>query len=199
MDSFESCCKNLIKQPNFWLKLLIGVLVAAIPIVNILAFGYLGGAIRESGAQDDFILPHWNLSAQRLKQSLLTGISELVILLLFLGGPVIVGYVTGLGLFWVSHSLRLLLAYCGVIIGAPTAVYAMLYVVNINELASVRIVGTMFWRTIRTWKHVVIPAFLFLCLMVLSIQLLPTITLGGPIFFGLVFIIAFMRSLKIVH
>ncbi|MDR3273736.1 MAG: hypothetical protein LBS87_00155 [Puniceicoccales bacterium] len=199
MENFESSCRKFIKQPGFWLKILVGVLLGAIPGINFLSFGYMGRAVKENGQNGSFFLPHWDLSLQNLKQNFLTGVNGVVILLVFLGGPVIVGYMVGLGLFWISDSMRLLLAYFGLFIGAPTAAYAMLYIADLNELASVRVLWSMFSRTINTCKHVLIPSFLFLCLIILSVQLLPLAMLGAPIFFGLIFVVAFLRNLKIIH
>jgi hypothetical protein len=199
MKSFESDCRKLIKQPNFWFKMLIGVLIAAIPFVNILSFGYLSRAIRDNNSRDNFILPHWDLSLRNLKQNLLAGINEIALLLIFLGGPVAIGYAIGSGLPWIGHSMQLLLVYCAILIGTPAAVYAMLQIANVGQLASAKIAWSMFSKTINTYRYVGIPSFLFLCLVVLGMQLFPVATLGAPIFFGLIFVVAFMRDLKIVH
>ncbi|MDR1255435.1 MAG: hypothetical protein LBJ94_00705 [Puniceicoccales bacterium] len=199
MDSFESSCRGLVKQPNFWLKIFIGVLLAAIPFANILAFGYIIRAIEENGPEDDFFLPAWDLSSKNLRQNLWLGINGLVLLLVFLGGPVLIGYLIGLGFSWVSDSVQLFLAYCGLLVGAPTAVYAMLHIVNMNELMSRRVVWIMFSRTINTRWRVIMPSFLFLCIVLLGVQLLPLAALGAPIFFGLIFMVAFMRGLKIME
>ncbi|MDR2720716.1 MAG: hypothetical protein LBB15_00310 [Puniceicoccales bacterium] len=199
MKSFESSCKELTRQPNFWLKMLIGVFIAAVPFVNTLAFGYISRAIRENNSNVDFILPGWDLSVQNLRQNLLIGFNAVVFLLTFLGGPVAIGYAVGSGLFWISYSMRLLLAYCGLLIGTPAGVYAMLHTENVRELASMRTIWSMFVKAINAYKCVGIPSFLFLGLLALSRQLLPMAMLGAPIFFGLIFVIAFMRNLKIVR
>ncbi|MDR2436187.1 MAG: hypothetical protein LBD33_02665 [Puniceicoccales bacterium] len=198
MKSFESNCRELVRQPNFWLKMFIGIFIAVIPFANILAFGYIGRAIRENGSNADFILPRWDLSVKNLKQNLLIGLNEIALLLIFLGGPIAIGYAMGAGLFWISHSMRLLLAYCGLLVGVPAAAYAMLCAKNVGELAAVKTVWSMFSKAIGTYKHVGIPSFLFLCLLVLDVQLFPAATLGAPMFFGLIFVVAFMRNLKIV-
>jgi hypothetical protein len=111
-------------------------------------------------------------------KKILTGVHGVVILLVFLGGPVAIGYMVGLGLFWISDSMRLLLAYFGLFIGVPTAANAMLYIADLNELTSVRVLWSMLSTTINTCKHVLIPSFLFLCLIILSVQLLPLAMLG---------------------
>jgi hypothetical protein len=139
---------------------------------------YISRAITEKGQSDNCLLPRWDLPLRNLKQNFLVGINGVVILLMFLGGPVAIGYVLGLGLFWISDSMRLLWAYFGLFIGAPAAAYAMLYVADLNELTSVRVLWSMFSGTINTCKHVLIPSFLFLCLIIVDVQILPLATLG---------------------
>jgi hypothetical protein len=199
MESFESTCNELVKQPRFWIKMLIGILIAAVPFANILAFGYLRRTIKENTSGDGFILPQWDFSVQNLRQDFLVGLRELALLLVFLAGPALIGYVLGWLLLWISSSMCLLLAYCGILIGAPAVVYAMLYVKNASDVCSTKVVGSMFMMALRSYKRTIVPSFLFLCLVILNTQLLPRVTIGASIFFGLIFMLAFVRNLKIVH
>lgn len=57
---FEEVFNQVIRQPNFWLKLLIGGSLSFIPFVNIFAFGYLyrfSAKVRLTGNSG---LPEWN-------------------------------------------------------------------------------------------------------------------------------------------
>jgi hypothetical protein len=198
MKSFESICSELIKQPNFWLRMAIGVVLAAIPFVNILAFGYIYRAIRENGNGDDFLLPGFDFSIRNLRDNLLIGVHGIALLLVFLAIPVLAGYLAGLCLFWIGDSMKLLLAYCGLLIGAPAAACSMLLIENIGVL-SIRVVWSVFAAVFGTYRRLFVPSFLFLCLMILGVQLLPMAMIGVPIFFGLIFMVAFVRNLKIIH
>lgn len=198
MESFESICNRLIKQPGFWIKVFIGVILASIPFINIFAFGYLRRLINES-SDDEIILPMWDFSTQNLRFNCIEGLKILLHIVIFLVIPILVGYIIGMCFSWLIESMSLLLAYFGLLIGMPTAVYSMIFIKNINELTSVKVITSVFLITINTYRSLLVPSFLFLCLSILSVQLLPFAMCGGPLFFGLVFIIAFMKNLKVVY
>lgn len=196
MESFESVCNRLIKQPSFWTSILIGSLISAIPVVNIFALGYLRRMINE---QDDTSIPMWDFSVQNLKYNFLEGLNVFIFLLIFLLIPMLIGGLFGMCLSLTFGSLSLFFAYVAFLIGLPTSVYALLLVSNPNELSSMQIVFAMFKRTINTYRSLFIPTFLFLLLIVLGVQFLPLAMMEMPLFFGLVFMIAFMKNLKIVN
>lgn len=57
---FEEVFTRVLKLPGFWIKILIGGLLSFVPIVNLLAFGYLfrvSGAVRNSG---ELSMPEWD-------------------------------------------------------------------------------------------------------------------------------------------
>lgn len=199
MDSFESISSRLIKQPGFWMKICIGIIISIVPLVNIFSLGYLVRVIDENQNEPDIILPIWDFSRQNLKYNFLKGLHVLSLLIVFLFFPMIVAYVIGLGFTWIFSSITILLVDVAFLVGMPTSVYAMFFIKNTNELLSTRIVSSMFQMTFNTYKSLFIPTFLFLCLNILVFQIFPNIVLGGSLFFGLVFMIAFVRNLKIVY
>ncbi|MDE6432186.1 MAG: hypothetical protein K2L13_02205 [Opitutales bacterium] len=199
MDSFESVCGKLIKQPEFWTRILIGIVVSAIPFVNIFALGYLRRMVDEPDRGDNITLPVWDFSVQNIRYNFIAGLQVLIFLLIFLFVPMGIGYAIGICFSWLSSSMSLFLTYLAFLIGLPTAVYAMLIIRNMDELASVQIVLAMFKRTIDTYRSLIVPVFLFLCLVILGVQFLPRIMLGMPLFLGLIFMIAFMKNLRIVY
>lgn len=199
MDSFESVCNKLIKQPEFWVRVLIGSVIAAIPLVNVFAFGYLRQMIKENDTNDDTILPAWNFSSQNIINNFWDGLLVSVFSLIFLYIPAWLGYGLGYCLSWFFEPMKLLMMYIAFLIGLPTTIYAMLLVKNMDELCSIHIIIMLFKRTIHSYKMLLVPMFLFLCLMILSVQLLPHFMLGMPLFIGMIFMIAFMKNLQIVY
>ncbi len=199
MESFESICGRLIKKPEFWTRMLIGIVISAIPVINIFSLGYLRQMINEPETEEGTVLPVWDFSVQNFQYHFMGGLQVLLFLLIFLFIPMSAGYILGICLLWISPSMSLFLTYIGFLIGLPTTVYALLMIRNINELSSWQIIFAMFKRTISTYRSLFIPVFLFLCVLILGVQFLPRIMIGIPLFICLVFMIAFMKTLKIVH
>ena len=60
MPIFEEVFNRLIRLPGFGLKFLIGGLLSFVPVVNILAFGYLYRMSREVRNSGQPVLPEWH-------------------------------------------------------------------------------------------------------------------------------------------
>lgn len=56
---FDSVLLVILQKPGIWQKLLIGGLLSFIPVINLLAFGYLMRVCRECRRQGVVLLPEW--------------------------------------------------------------------------------------------------------------------------------------------
>ena len=56
---FEEVLQRLVRQPDFWMKMLIGGLFSFIPVVNFLAFGFLYRLGVQVQNQRSMKLPEW--------------------------------------------------------------------------------------------------------------------------------------------
>ncbi len=86
---FEEVSKQLVCQPQFWIKWLIGGILSFIPLFNVFAFGYLyrfSAQLRRTG---EVSLPEWNDWKGLFIDGLKFGLIWLVYWLL----PIFLGYV----------------------------------------------------------------------------------------------------------
>lgn len=109
MPSLEAVCGRLFGRPGWIPKVLWGGALCFIPILNLFAFGYLleyGRQIRQSNQWD---LPDWR--DQDIPTLLLSGIRLLLLLLAFIGTPLLVGWILSLLILGLSFGMLGIIAY----------------------------------------------------------------------------------------
>ncbi|MGC6424759.1 MAG: DUF4013 domain-containing protein [Lentimonas sp.] len=182
MPIFEEGVMRLIRQPGFWLKLLIGGLLSFIPVVNFFAFGYLyrfSRAIRNSGQVTLLAWDDWQgLFMDGLRFAVVWHCYWLLPILLMAGlswllsaiGLGAVAYITLSVTFLISSIL-----FC-------SALYRLQMCSDFKELLDVPLIVRM---TYLGMPRFIIPAFVFLGVFAFSIPFY-----GFAVFFGFLMLIA---------
>lgn len=203
MPTFEEICEKLTSDEHFFLRLFVWGLITSVPILNILALGYLyryAQVVRRSG---NCVLPTTNF--RDWKGLFLDGLRFLLILCLFLVFPVLVvgtlAYsVLGGVLLLVGHpamtifgSLFVLLTVIAclplalVVFIGPVVTVAALFIFQgdprLEELARLdRILGLV--RA--AGRRIFVPSFSFCGLLVVGLPLS-----GFALFLGFAVVIAY--------
>jgi hypothetical protein len=173
---FEEVFNRLIKLPHFWVKLLIGGLLSLVPVVNILAFGYLyrmSRMVRQSGQP---ALPEW-VDWQGLFAD---GLRFAVVWLSYWLLPLLLAWlVTWL---FTQISLGALSIFVGVSallfsnIFFSSALYRYNMRKNFNDLLDLRLILRMTWMEL---PHMVVPSLVFLGIFVWLLPLYGFALFGG--------------------
>ena len=88
MDSIEKIWGSILKSPGAWAKILLGTCLSLIPVLNFFALGYiyrLNLRIRQGFRIE---LPEWD----NWKDLFLDGLKFFLILLIWMGVPVLIGF-----------------------------------------------------------------------------------------------------------
>ncbi|MFT4900994.1 MAG: hypothetical protein ACI81V_000261 [Lentimonas sp.] len=88
---FEEVFINLIRQPSFLGKVLIGGLLSFVPLVNILAFGYLYRFARRTRRMGQLSLPEWT----DWRGLFFDGLRFTVVWLIYWAAPVFIAFLLG--------------------------------------------------------------------------------------------------------
>ncbi|WP_269523214.1 DUF4013 domain-containing protein [Coraliomargarita parva] len=180
---FEEVQRQLIRQPKFTLKVVIGGLLSFIPVVNILAFGYLyrfTSQLRRSGQP---ALPEWN----EWQGLFLDGLRFGAVWVLFWLLPVLLA--SGLSsLMAILHVGALgYLIFMSVCLCAPLFFSAALYRLQMRsdfkDLLDLSLIARMTWTLLPRY---IVPA---LALLGFSVLLLPLY--GLALFAGFLGVLAF--------
>ena len=203
MPTFEEICEKLTSDEHFFLRLFLWGLITSVPILNILALGYLyryAQVVRRSG---NCVLPTANF--RDWKDLFLDGLRFLLILCLFLVFPVLVvgtlaysvlggvlvmaGHpaMTIFGSLFVLLSVIACLPLALVVFFGPVVTVAALFNFQrdprFEELARLdRIVA----RVRAAGRRIFVPSFSFCGLLVVGLPLL-----GFALFLGFVVVIAY--------
>ena len=180
---FEEVFMRLIRQPGFWLKLLIGGLLSFVPIVNILAFGYLyrlSSQIRRTG---QISLPEWTDWRALFFDGLRFGVVWLSYCLL----PILIisllsGALGSLGLVAISY-LVLSLTFLISPVLFSSALYRLQMRSDFKDLLDVPLIIRMTYMEL---PRFVIPAFVFIGIFALSAPLY-----GFAVYFGFLMLISY--------
>ena len=109
MPSLEAVCTRLLSRPGWIPKVLLGGGLSFIPGLNIFALGYLliyGRRLRRSQSLD---LPEW--SEMNWPELFLGGLRVFALLVLFVGAPLILGWILSLVLYFLTFGLLGVVAY----------------------------------------------------------------------------------------
>jgi len=181
MPTVEQVSKQVFSDKNWLKKCAIGGVVSLIPIVNILALGYLYQIFMLGRSEKTIALPEWD----DLKTLFLDGLRFLVIILLFAGLPLVAA--TLLAEFTVDSEIaRLPLIPILFIVGPLTSAALYLYSVkqDIGDSFNVEALRIMLRKAAVTYT---LPTFAYLGVCLLVVAPLGLLLLPFPFFFGGVF------------
>lgn len=109
MPSLEAVCGRLFGRPGWIPKVLLGGVLCFIPILNLFAFGYLLEYARRLRHSNQWDLPDW--TDHDLPTLLLSGLRFLLLLLVYVGIPLLLGWLLSLVMLGLSFGLLGIIAY----------------------------------------------------------------------------------------
>ena len=160
MPNFEDIYKKIFADPQAWVKLLIGGLLSFIPVVNLLAMGYVRRYARQIRESGDFALPSWRTNPVAL---LLDGVYLFVVAVLFGVLPIVLAMLLAALIDWMTGGFVRALAF---VVVSPVCVLAPALVAAANY----RFVAQADWKSAldfkiifgmaaATWRTLLVPTF----------------------------------------
>ncbi len=193
MPSLEAVCTRLFGRPGWIPKVLLGGGLSFIPGLNLFALGYLfiyGRNLRR-GQQLD--LPEW--SEMNLPELFICGLRLFGLLILYIGIPMIIGWITSLILYFLTFGLLGVVAYLPLAITgffSPmlflSAFMAYLRHEEFRDAFEIRI---LFKQAINGWKPLALPVVAFWGIFLLALPLY-----GISFFVGSWILIAYSCALR---
>ncbi len=193
MPSLEAVCTRLFGRPGWIPKVLLGGGLSFIPGLNLFALGYLfiyGRQLRRSGRVD---LPEW--SEMNWPELFVCGLRLFGLLILFIGLPMLVGWIVSLLLYFLTFGLLGVVAYfplaiCGFF--SPmfflSAFMAYLKHEEFRDAFQIRI---LLQEVLSGWKPLALPVVAFWGIFLLAIPLY-----GLSFFIGAWILIAYSSALR---
>ena len=193
MPSLEAVCTRLLSRPGWIPKVLLGGGLSFIPGLNIFALGYLliyGRRLRRSQSLD---LPEW--SEMNWPELFLGGLRVFALLVLFVGAPLILGWLLSLVLYFLTFGLLGVVAYLPL---AITAFFApmfflsafMAYLKN-EEFQDALQFRRITQQVIHGWKPLALPIVSFWGIFLLALPIY-----GLSFFIGAWILIAYASVLR---
>ncbi|MDQ8195735.1 DUF4013 domain-containing protein [Coraliomargarita sp. SDUM461004] len=186
---FEEVCYRLLKLPSFWSNFLIGGLLSFVPIVNLLAFGYLfrvSRAVRKTGAPQMPNWPNWpSLQHWQDWQGLFKdGLRFAVVwfgywLLPLLVAACVSWLMALIGLGALSNVLLLSVVLLATVLFS-SALYRYNMRKDFKDLLDVALILRMSWMEL---PRLIVPALVFLGLLVLLLPFYGFALFGGFLMF----------------
>ena len=193
MPSLEAVCTRLFGRPGWIPKVLLGGGLSFIPGLNLFALGYLfiyGRQLRCSGRVD---LPEW--SEMNWPELFICGLRLFGLLILYIGLPMLVGWIVSLLLYFLTFGLLGVVAYfplaiCGFF--SPmfflSAFMAYLKHEEFRDAFQIRILAQ---EVLSGWKPLALPVVAFWGIFLLAIPLY-----GLSFFIGAWVLIAYSSALR---
>ena len=193
MPSLEAVCTRLFGRPGWIPKVLLGGGLSFIPGLNLFALGYLfiyGRQLRRSGRVD---LPEW--SEMNWPELFICGLRLFGLLILYIGLPMLVGWIVSLLLYFLTFGLLGVVAYfplaiCGFF--SPmfflSAFMAYLKHEEFRDAFQIRI---LLQEVLSGWKPLALPVVAFWGIFLLAIPLY-----GLSFFIGAWVLIAYSSALR---
>ena len=193
MPSLEAVCTRLFGRPGWIPKVLLGGGLSFIPGLNLFALGYLfiyGRQLRRSGRVD---LPEW--SEMNWPELFICGLRLFGLLILYIGLPMLVGWIVSLLLYFLTFGLLGVVAYfplaiCGFF--SPmfflSAFMAYLKHEEFRDAFQIRILAQ---EVLSGWKPLALPVVAFWGIFLLAIPLY-----GLSFFIGAWILIAYSSALR---
>jgi len=192
MPSLEAVCTRLFGRPGWIPKVLLGGGLSFIPGLNLFALGYLfiyGRQLRRSGRVD---LPEW--SEMNWPELFVCGLRLFGLLILYIGLPMLVGWIVSILLYFLTFGLLGVVAYfplaiCGFF--SPmfflSAFMAYLKHEEFRDAFQIRI---LLQEVLSGWKPLALPVVAFWGIFLLAIPLY-----GLSFFIGAWILIAYSSAL----
>jgi len=193
MPSLEAVCTRLFGRPGWIPKVLLGGGLSFIPGLNLFALGYLfiyGRQLRRSGRVD---LPEW--SEMNWPELFICGLRLFGLLILYIGLPMLVGWIVSLLLYFLTFGLLGVVAYfplaiCGFF--SPmfflSSFMAYLKHEEFRDAFQIRILAQ---EVLSGWKPLALPVVAFWGIFLLAIPLY-----GLSFFIGAWVLIAYSSALR---
>ena len=193
MPSLEAVCTRLFGRPGWIPKVLLGGGLSFIPGLNLFALGYLfiyGRQLRRSGRVD---LPEW--SEMNWPELFVCGLRLFGLLILYIGLPMLVGWIVSIFLYFLTFGLLGVVAYfplaiCGFF--SPmfflSAFMAYLKHEEFRDAFQIRI---LLQEVLSAWKPLALPVVAFWGIFLLAIPLY-----GLSFFVGAWILIAYSSALR---
>jgi len=193
MPSLEAVCTRLFGRPGWIPKVLLGGGLSFIPGLNLFALGYLfiyGRQLRRGGRVD---LPEW--SEMNWPELFICGLRLFGLLILYIGLPMLVGWIVSLLLYFLTFGLLGVVAYfplaiCGFF--SPmfflSAFMAYLKHEEFRDAFQIRILAQ---EVLSGWKPLALPVVAFWGIFLLAIPLY-----GLSFFIGAWVLIAYSSALR---
>ncbi len=193
MPSLEAVCTRLLSRPGWIPKVLLGGGLSFIPGLNIFALGYLliyGRRLRRSQSLD---LPEW--SEMNWPELFLGGLRVFALLVLFVGAPLILGWILSLVLYFLTFGLLGVVAYLPLAITgffAPMFFLSsfMAYLKN-EEFQDALQFRRITQQVIHGWKPLALPIVAFWGIFLLALPIY-----GLSFFIGAWILIAYAGVLR---
>jgi hypothetical protein len=193
MPSLEAVCTRLLSRPGWIPKVLLGGGLSFIPGLNIFALGYLliyGRRLRRSQSLD---LPEW--SEMNWTELFLGGLRVFALLVLFVGAPLILGWILSLVLYFLTFGLLGVVAYLPLAITgffAPMFFLSsfMAYLKN-EEFQDALQFRRITQQVIHGWKPLALPIVAFWGIFLLALPIY-----GLSFFIGAWILIAYAGVLR---
>ncbi len=196
MPSLEAVCTRLFGRPGWIPKVLLGGGLSFIPGLNLFALGYLfiyGRQLRRSGRVD---LPEW--SEMNWPELFVCGLRLFGLLILYIGLPMLIGWIVSLLLYFLTFGLLGVVAYfplaiCGFF--SPmfflSAFMAYLKHEEFRDAFQIRI---LLQEVLSGWKPLALPVVAFWGIFLLAIPMY-----GLSFFIGAWVLIAYSSALRMKH
>lgn len=193
MPSLEAVCTRLFGRPGWIPKVLLGGGLSFIPGLNLFALGYLfiyGRQLRRSGRVD---LPEW--SEMNWPELFVCGLRLFGLLILYIGLPMLIGWIVSLLLYFLTFGLLGVVAYfplaiCGFF--SPmfflSAFMAYLKHEEFRDAFQIRI---LLQEVLSGWKPLALPVVAFWGIFLLAIPMY-----GLSFFIGAWVLIAYSSALR---
>ena len=193
MPSLEAVCTRLFGRPGWIPKVLLGGGLSFIPGLNLFVLGYLfiyGRQLRRSGRVD---LPDW--SEMNWPELFVCGLRLFGLLILYIGLPMLVGWIVSILLYFLTFGLLGVVAYfplaiCGFF--SPmfflSAFMAYLKHEEFRDAFQIRILAQ---EVLSGWKPLALPVVAFWGIFLLAIPLY-----GLSFFIGAWVLIAYSSALR---
>ena len=193
MPSLEAVCTRLLGRPGWIPKVLLGGGLSFIPGLNLFALGYLfiyGRQLRRSGRVD---LPEW--SEMNWPELFVCGLRLFGLLILYIGLPMLIGWIVSLLLYFLTFGLLGVVAYfplaiCG-FFSPMFFLSAFMAYLKHEEFRDAFQIRLLLQEVLSGWKPLALPVVAFWGIFLLAIPMY-----GLSFFIGAWVLIAYSSALR---
>jgi hypothetical protein len=181
ISSFESVIKKILDDPNWAKKLLIGIIISFIPIVNILALGYVYRYANQVRREHVLTLPQWDYWMELI----FPGLYFFAVGFFFYMLPILIGCILGQYL-----SIFYLISIAGILAGPAFFASALKeFQASGENFRSLLNFQAILDRVQSCWRLLIIPSLCFAALYLLL--WIHWILWSVAFFVGMLFYLAF--------